>query len=243
MNRLHMHARTGRRSIAGLSIVELMVAVAIGLFLLSGFSASFVSLKRSFSVQDRLTQLQDDERLVLGLLASTVRAAGYYPDPVNTDAQSALPTADTAFGSLAAGQGLVGTGGATADSLTTRYVMPPGSALTDCLGQPNQTAAARTAVNLYWIAADHTLRCSLDGGATSVVLVDGVQSMSLLYGVAGADNAVNRYMTGDEVNAAGSWTSVRSARVTVSFVNPYAGQPGEAATIDWVQTINLMNRT
>ena len=228
----------------GLSLVELMVAVAIGLFMLSGFAASFVGMKRAFVAQDRLAALQDNERLALGLLAATVQAAGYHPDPFEQPAAEALPAATTTFGSFAPGQGLVGAGGAeAATSLTTRYVVAPGQALADCAGRRNEGSAAALVVNTYTVGADRTLRCSVDGGATSIVLVNQVQSLVALYGVAVDDRNVDRYLAADDITAANLWPRVRSARITVRFVNPYAGAPGEPPTIDWVQHVNLMNRT
>ena len=235
---MHRSLSCARRQ-RGLSLVELMVAVAIGLFMLSGFAASFVGVKRSFVAQGRLAALQDDERLALGLLVATVQAAGYHPDPFNQPAPTALPPAATPFGSFAPGQGLVG----TATSLTTRYVTAPGETLADCAGRRNETGAPLLVVNTYTVGADRTLRCSIDGGASSIALVNHVQSLTVLYGAAVDDRQVDRYLSADEVTAAGLWDRVRSARITVRFANPYAGTPGEPATIDWMQHVNLMNRT
>lgn len=247
MTMTHRHEpRHAVRRQAGMSIVELMVAVAIGLFMIAGFIGSFISMKRAFVAQDRLAELQDNERLALNLLSATVRAAGYHPDPLSTSAEGALPAGTTAYGNFAAGQGIVGTGGhaSPTHTITTRYVAAPGEALTNCLGQSNTSASPLLMLNTYTIGPQHELMCSLDGGATNTVLVSNVTSMSVLYGTdsSGVDG-VDRYLTADEVTAGALWPQVRSARLTVRFANPYASEPGESATIDWVQTVNLMNRT
>jgi len=230
----------GRRQ-AGLSIVELMVAVAIGLFMMAGFTGSFLSMKRSFVAQDKLAELQDTERLALSVLTNTVRAAGYYPVDVGAyqAAETALP-ADSVF---KAGQGIVGTNTAPAQTLSTRYVANDHEALTDCLGQTNTSGAAAVIVNTYSISPRQELLCSLDGGATTTPLVGNVKSFSVMYGVdsAGVGN-VDRYITADQVSAALLWPQVKTVQISVSFINPYASEPGEPATVDWMQTINLMNR-
>ena len=53
-------ARPARRHAErGLTLVEMMVAITIGLFISLGLSAVFVNMKRAFNSQDALAQLQD----------------------------------------------------------------------------------------------------------------------------------------------------------------------------------------
>lgn len=237
-DRLRPGARQGQQ---GLSIVELMVALAIALFLLAGISSVFLGMKRSFVAQDRLSELQDNQRLALNVLTATVQAAGYFPDPLNQTVVDALPAESGSFGTFAPGQGVVG----TSTTVSTRYLVAPGEPLTDCLGRVNKSAAPVRVVNTYSIGPGKELRCTLDGGATHVTLVGGVTAMSALYGTSSLSGGagVDRYLDADEITAAGLWPQVRSVRMVVRFANPYAGQPHEPETLDWVQTINLMNRT
>lgn len=69
-----------RQSIArhrGFSLVELMVAITIGLIILAAISAVFVSSKRSYSTQDRLARLQENARFAMQFMTRDVRMAGY----------------------------------------------------------------------------------------------------------------------------------------------------------------------
>ena len=66
----------GRRGSRGLSLIELMVAVAIGLFLVSGAMTLFVSnvvSSRRLSVETRMNQ---EMRAAADLIARDVRRAG-----------------------------------------------------------------------------------------------------------------------------------------------------------------------
>jgi type IV pilus assembly protein PilW len=62
---------------AGFSLVELMVAVTIGLILLAAISSLFVSSKRSYNTQDSLARLQENARFAMHFLTRDIRTAGY----------------------------------------------------------------------------------------------------------------------------------------------------------------------
>lgn len=236
---------SGPRRCAGLSLVELMVALALGLFILLGLSMLFLQMKTTFLAQDRLALLQDNERLALTILTATVRSAGYFPDPLNRQAAQELPAASGAFGSLAAGQGLVGNTTTAGDTLTSRYSAAGGDRLlVNCLGQTNTLPNPQVFINTYSVSAAGELLCSTDGGATSTPLVSGVTALAVLYGTDTDDSgSVDRYLRAGDVAAGLLWPKVRTVRVTLALRNPFAGQPGQPATVSWVQTIDPMNRT
>lgn len=82
----------------GFSIVELMVALVLGLFLVSGVTAMYISSKQSYRMTDNLSRLQESLRFSLEFISRDVRMAGYMPcrypplannvmnDPVTGDA-------------------------------------------------------------------------------------------------------------------------------------------------------------
>jgi type IV pilus assembly protein PilW len=61
----------------GFSLVELMVAITIGLILLAGISSVMVSTKRSYNTQDSLGRLQENARIAMVILERALRNAGY----------------------------------------------------------------------------------------------------------------------------------------------------------------------
>ena len=220
-----------------------MIALAIALVMMLGLTTVLVQMKGVFVAQDRLAQLQDNERLALTVLTGSVHSAGYYPDPAHTTAADALPARPVVIpspvGAFAAGQALVGTD----QVLTVRYSVPPGSPLVNCLGERNATTANLVLMNTFSVAPapQNELLCSTDGGATTTPLVANVTGMDVRYGTDSAHGGqVDRYLAAAQVEAAGLWPRVRSVRLTLTFANPLA-RPGEPATVAWVQTIDLMN--
>ncbi len=228
---------------AGFGLVELMVAVTIGLFVVAGIGAVFVNFKQAFNTQDALAQLQDNERLALTLLGSTIESAGYFPNPVLNTAATLMPAVAGGYGSLAAGQALVGTSAAAGDTITTRFVTSGGDGLLNCLGQTNTSGANQVFMNTFSLAPSGDLLCSTDGGVTTNAIVGSVAGFSVLYGVDtnGLGTAYS-YLPASSVTAA-QWRLVRTARVTIAFRNPFAGQGGQPPTVSWTQIISLLNKS
>jgi type IV pilus assembly protein PilW len=239
--------RTRRRHPqAGVSLVEMMVAVTIGLFIALALAVVFVNLKGAFTAQDGLAQLQDNERMALGVLTGSVEQAGYFPNPLTDTACGDLPASTLAnAATLQQCQAVMGTTGVApaSDTLVTRYAAASGSALVNCLGASNTSGATLPPMtNLFTVDANNELVCSTDGGQTYTPLVAGVSGLSILYGVdSTGSGSVTTYACAAAVSAASWWLKVRTARITVTFLNPYAGQLGSAPPIRWVHTVKLMN--
>jgi type IV pilus assembly protein PilW len=61
----------------GFSLIELMVAMALGVLLLSGVLAVFLSSRSTHETTDRLSRVQDNGRFALDSIVRDIRAAGY----------------------------------------------------------------------------------------------------------------------------------------------------------------------
>ncbi len=238
---------------AGFTLVEMMVALAIGLMVSLGFAVSFVNLKATFTTQDKLAQLQDNERLALAFLTASVEQAGYFPNPTSNTRSTAIKqfnTADDAtYGQTVAGQFLTGkppnVSTSTPESLSTLYASATGDGLLTCQGGTNGTTGTIVIRNVFFVKGN-TLGCEVysNGSATTAPgsgfqpLISNVSSMSVLYSVdTNADGNADTYMTADTVQTTGHWNDVKAVQVTLNFLNPNPG----GATITWVQAINLMN--
>lgn len=66
-----------KKSMAGLTLVEVLVALAISLLLGTGVYQIFVGTTRSYAMNEDLARLQENGRFALHFLRSEVRGAGY----------------------------------------------------------------------------------------------------------------------------------------------------------------------
>ena len=247
-------ARPARQS--GFTIVEMMVALSISLIVMLGFAVTFVNIKQTFVSQDKLAQLQDNERLAMTLLTASVQEAGYYPSPATLDNSQIFATSPATFGSMVAGQAITGkTGsGSVPESLSVAFAASANDGLITCQGHTISSADIAAAPstangsvgvrNIFYVdTTANTLSCitlinntttSTYGGGIAQPLVTNVKSMSVAYGIDAGNGSVGGYYPASLVS---SWPTVKTVRVILNFVNPN----DSTQTIPWVQTINLLN--
>jgi type IV pilus assembly protein PilW len=231
-NSISPEFRHARRHSRGFTMVELMVAVTVTLFLIGGALTMLQSTRNTFATQSQLAQLQDNERLVMTFMAEVIESAGYTPSPQTYMNTTVLP----ATGVFAtAGQGVFGTHVAAVpnDTLTIRYGALQNDNIFNCAGTKNTTVNPYDVfVNQFWVDAttdpkNPTLKCtftpSSTGTAQVVPLVNGVKNLTVLYGVkrstANTGSCTDTYLTKGQM-ATADWTEVCSVRIQVTFMNP-----------------------
>ena len=257
-------ARHGR----GFTLIELMVTVAIALFLLGGLATIVQGIRKENVNQQALTQLQDEQRFAMTVLTDIIQAGGYYPNATGQTVGSALPAVGV---TMKAGQAFWGSHSAagypgTPDSLTVRFmtagglVGAGGDGVIMCDGSTNNVAGSLTVeTNAFTVVppaggVPGQLLCSLNGAA-AVPLVNGVQSLEIFYGVNRNAPTVNynvdTYLTADQMNAllaaGGDWMNISSVRVVLTFTNPLcptagACQPGQLPTVTFERVVEVMAR-
>lgn len=71
----------------GLSLIELMIAITLGLVLMAGVVQMFISSKTVYATQQNLTRIQETGRLAIEFLSRDLRMAGnmgcFREDPIN----------------------------------------------------------------------------------------------------------------------------------------------------------------
>lgn len=257
-----------KRKQLGFTMAELMIALLIGLFLIGGLLTIVFGMKRTTGNQGGLSQLQDGQRTAMNLINDVVQQAGYYPNPQTGATQASSFVGATISGqAYSAGQFILGTGAFTAaapgDTISVRYKVQTGDKIINCLGSNYAGALASvTFVNIFSLVADATstgpydLACSLVimNGTTVVsttpatVLVTGISNMSIQYGVqtnvGSGTTSADTYLDAVAVNAGNYWGNILSVVVTLNFVNPLAGQPGQSTkpTIPFTRVIGVENR-
>jgi type IV pilus assembly protein PilW len=227
----------------GLTLVELVVAMAIAVFLLAGLLTILDNTRRTATTQSVLAQLQDSQRLAMTLLGDVIQEAGYFPDPTVNTSAGALPP-DALF--AAGGQAVAGTanGAPPGDTITIRFLTASNDNVINCTGGTNTSGATVLYENTFSVDALGNLLCAVNGGP-GVPLVSGVQTLLVLYGVktsiAPDNGAVDSYLRANEM-LPGYWSNVISVKVRLTFVNPLAGQPNQPATIPFERVVGIMNR-
>lgn len=61
----------------GLTLIELMIAMLLGVFLIGGVLQIFVSTKQTYRMQENLARLQENGRFAMNFLERDIRMAGY----------------------------------------------------------------------------------------------------------------------------------------------------------------------
>jgi len=72
MNTIHL-----KKYCTGVSLIELMIALLIGILLLAGTASLFISNKRIYKDQNEMSRLQENARFAMEMLIKDIRMAGY----------------------------------------------------------------------------------------------------------------------------------------------------------------------
>lgn len=192
----------------GFTLVEIMVAITIGLLMIAGVLQISAASKESSRLQRNMGFVQENIRTATELLGRDIRRAGYYEDDNPSDR---IMTSPVPFVTETTTDG----GGDSNDEITVTYESD-----TDCLGNrtydeedADAVAANHFAINHYFIE-DERLMCEGNGGATQP-LVEGVESMQILYGenTDGDPRSANRYVRPEQANL----RKVVSVRIALRF--------------------------
>lgn len=205
-----------------MTLIELMIAMTIGLFIVAGVGQIFLSTRASHNVQERLSNLQENGRFALVFLQRSLRKAGFprssalnpFTDtPSNTLCPMTASTADCVPDTSPTTTTATCNGaGNASDQVAVCY-----QGATDCLGQ---AVASGVVTDFFFINTDATtgvsrLMCRGSGNAQAQPLVDGIENMQLQYGEdtdATPDGYANRYVRANEIT---NWDNVVAVRVSL----------------------------
>jgi|GEM_PF-472850 len=197
-----------KRSLRGFSLVEMMVSVALGSLITIAAVQLFSTNLRTFNLQRAMTDIQEQGRFAIDFISRDMRQVGFarpnQPEPVGVVLED--------FTLLGVNVEASAEGGAAANANDILRVSFYGTQ--DCEG--DSAAAEEVVVNSYQVNADGDLVCTgslppaasglavenVNGTANGVVLLSGVDSFQVLYGVDATQNGVanvQQYVRADEV--------------------------------------------
>lgn len=74
---MHTRAHHGRQQL-GVSLIELMIALVVGLLLIGGLIQIYLSNKQSYTAQDQLARMQESGRFAMDLITRDLRRSGFW---------------------------------------------------------------------------------------------------------------------------------------------------------------------
>ena len=226
----------------GISLISLLVATAIGIFIVGAAGKTYVDSKMAFQARSAVSAVTENGRFALDDMRRTVVMAGRAVK-AGDDSPQSYNTSDNGKRTFPA----LGTNGiqdkdANDNSvIAIRYGLGP--SCINYIGTPTSTSVLEPipqdppATVRFRIDADKDeLLCEVDGNAQPIV--SGIKSMRALYGVDDdADGYANRYLTATEVQNENVWVNVVSIRVGLvassgsAYELPDTMQPQSAQTL------------
>lgn len=240
---------TTRTSQQGLSLIELLIAIALGITLMSASLQFISSTRQTYELNDDISRIQENGRIALDILSKDLRLAGYR-QPFNGDGKlpdfflsectkgsaTGMPIGDYSDPTPPSGSDpapCMADGGTTlSDQISVQFDPPPDDG-TETTCQGNLAPATSVITNVYTIddidgdginslycqGYDSSVENWIDAGP--MPLVDGIDNLQILYGVAGsAANAtsVTKYVSADKLLPA-DMPSLRSVRIALLVSN------------------------
>lgn len=261
----------------GLTLIELLVALALGSMIVLAAVAALTVSRQGFSTVDASSQLRDNGRFATSIMRRLITQAGYLDfkyasthassafkmgDPTATGVEPSIKGFNNAAFSQALAIGTTNSPSATginnSDMLVLRF--QPGSvtmadgtekadySMIDCLGNRLDSVALSSKdriISVFHIdtsVGEPTLMCTSRNETTGIwqtqPLVQGIESLQILYGVDGVtpgsapaassttDSVPEQYLRADEMVTSNAedtnenWARVRSVRVGMVMRGP-----------------------
>ena len=185
----------------GYSMIELVVAITIGVFLLMGLFTVFQSQRQASTEATGLAELEDEERLAMTILTDVIQSGGYFPDPLAEDITGALPPDGNDYTYTGGGQVFYGTvisaGPPASETMMVRFKAAIGDPIINCNGGTNPSSATSAVifVNYFLLTTNaqgiSQLGCAVGPDSTTVTatktavmgLVNNVVGLQFHYAV------------------------------------------------------------
>ncbi len=228
---------------AGVTLVELLIAMGLSVFLMAAVVQSFLGSRQSSNIVQAQARMQENARFAFLFMTRSVRMAGYPSELIPPDGLPDISLVDNTWRSAKmpenldfasfeeqavvwgenGGSGVVAAK-ADSDAVHVRLQGMADGSVTDCQGRPID--ADVWAQFSFFIDAQNDFRCRSDDGTSvqNAVLVQGIEEMQVMYGLNPGVSAaagdefdsaqVSRWVNADDVGA-GEWRFVSSVKVAL----------------------------
>lgn len=231
---------------SGFGLVEVMVAMVLGLLVVLGITQIFVSSKQTYETQDASARLQEDARYVLSRITQELRMAGMFGClSLNSGSVSGKPTEfDEPIawddGTLSIITADATTGSSAPDAADWTLTTDCRSAGVIHVG-PADPATGEMAfpirqVEYQYDADEQTLSVRNGGTGSFQPLITGVSGFAVSFGMA-ADSE-STYASGSYATSAADPALIRSVRISMTLADP----DGKAADQNYSVVAALRNR-
>lgn len=228
MNRSPLAANTKAQTCRGFTLIELMVSLTIGLVVVVAALSAYIGAASANKLVAAQSVMNEDGQAALSILSQQIHMAGYTTAATFT----AIKGCDGSFTNITNHTIAIDALSCTTvdtnpDAVAVRYeadkyntIESANAKPTDCLGNDLTLAAGRYfAENRFYLAtpagrSSKSLYCKGNGAATPQPLVESLDDMQLLYGLAKTpgDQAVAGYV---KASAVTDWGLVLTARLCV----------------------------
>jgi type IV pilus assembly protein PilW len=240
-----------RNTQAGLSLIELMVAMTLTIIVAAAMISLFINAKQNYRINENMSRLQENARYAVSFLARDLRSADYRACPCPTTDDDAICQAEAYKGAdkpievQDAGEDAI----SGTDTVTIRWIdrspdpADPPLTLQDYCDLDLSDVVTEDQQRIYDIRTGSTGQPALF--RNGVELVEGIEDLQLLFGEdTDSDDVPNYYVDAASVSEMSQVVSIRVNLIASTMDLVAVDEDGVAGDLDraFTTTVTLRNR-
>lgn len=218
-----------RKLSRGFGLIELMIALVLGLVIVAGIAQIFIAAKNTYASQNAAAGMQEDARFILSKMIQEIRMVGMFgcltttaiidgSNPATFAANANTPISwNNTNKSLVLVTADIGAGGGVPTWTITSDCRTTATAYTGAVAAPSGQQAFPIRKLTYTYSGNQLFLLAGTGAGTGAALVNNVAAFDVTFGVAASatDTAVLNYNTNPSTPA-----TIRSVRLSITLSDP-----------------------